>query len=103
MISTKIRLQLEDICKRIESKSPVTLSEMVLIEKYAKANRSILDMLQRSRRRALNGPFEKGSLDEFLDDMNIGNPDPSTYITGKSSIDDLADFFKSDNDHMRRD
>jgi hypothetical protein len=103
MISTKIRLQLEDVCGRIENKKPVSLSEMVLIEKYAKVNRSISDMLQRARRRAIQGPVEKGSLDEFLDQMNIGNPDPSTHITGSSSVDDLADFFKSDNDHMRRD
>jgi hypothetical protein len=103
MISAKIRLQLENICNRIESKSPVTLSEMVLIEKYAKANRSVFDMLQKARRRAVQGPSNKGSLDEFLDQMNIGNPDPSTHITGESSIDDLVDFFKNDNDHMRRD
>lgn len=103
MISAKIRLQLENICNRIESKSPVTLSEMVLIEKYAKANRSVFDMLQKARRRSVQGPSVKGSLDEFLDQMNIGNPDPSTHITGESSIDDLVDFFRTDNDHMRRD
>lgn len=103
MISSKIRLQLENICERIENKSPVTLSEMVLIEKYAKANRSVFDMLQRARRRSIQGKNPKGSLDEFLDQMNIGNPDPSTHITGESSIDDLADFFRNDNDHMRRD
>lgn len=103
MISSKIRLQLENICERIENKSPVTLSEMVLIEKYAKANRSVFDMLQRARRRSIQGKPPKGSLDEFLDQINIGNPDPSTHITGESSIDDLADFFRNDNDHMRRD
>lgn len=105
MISSKIRLQLENICERIESKSPVTLSEMVLIEKYANANRSVFDMLQRARRRAIQGKPIKESLDEFLDQMNIGNPDPQTHITGESSIDDLANFFKTDesNDHMRRD
>jgi hypothetical protein len=103
MISTKIRLQLEDICKRIENKEQVSFSEMVLIEKYAKANRSISDMLQKARRRAVTGPVKEGSMDEFLDQMNIGNPDPSTHLTGESSIDDFIDFFRNDNDHMRRD
>jgi hypothetical protein len=105
MISTKIRLQLEEICIRIQNSEPVSLSEMMLIEKYAKANRTIFDMLQRARRRAVTGPFKEGSMDEFLDQMNIGNPDPRTHITGESSIDDLANFFKTDesNDHMRRD
>ena len=103
MISTKIRIQLEEICNRIETNKEVSFSEMVLIEKWAKANRSVYDMLQRSRRRAVNGSFVTGSLDEFLDQMNLGNPDPSTHITGNSSVDDLADFFRNDNDHMRRD
>jgi hypothetical protein len=35
--------------------------------------------------------------------MNLGNPDPSTHITGESSVDDIANFFRNDNDHMRRD
>lgn len=103
MISTKIRMQLEEICNRIETNKEVSFSEMVLIEKWAKANRSVYDMLQRSRRRAVNGSVVTGSLDEFLDQMNLGNPDPSTHITGNSSVDDLANFFRNDNDHMRRD
>jgi hypothetical protein len=103
VLSTKVRLQLEEICQRIENHTEVSLSEMALIQKYASANRTVYDMLQRARRRAINRPLNDGSLDAFLDQMNIGNPDPTTHITGESSIDDLADFFKSDNDHMRRD
>lgn len=103
MISTKIRLQLEEICQRIELCQGVSFADMNLIQKYADANRTVYDMLQRARRRAVQGPIPEGGLDEFLDQMNIGNPDPSTHITKDSSIDDLADFFKSDNDHMRRD
>lgn len=103
MITTKVRLQLEEICQRIELKQEVSFADMNLIQKYANANRTVYDMLQRARRRAVQGSFHEGGLDEFLDQMNIGNPDPQTHITKDSSIDDLADFFKSDNDHMRRD
>jgi len=103
MISTKVRLQLEEICNRIENKQHVSFPDMVLIEKWSRANRSVYDMLQKARRRAIQGPVEEGSLDDFLDQMNLGNPDPSSHITGQSNIDDLADFFKNDNDHMRRD
>lgn len=103
MISTKIRLQLENICNRIENKEEVSFSDMVLIEKYAKANRTVYDMLQKARRRSVTGPVQEGGMDDFLDKMNIGNPDPSTHLTKDSSIDDFIDFFKSDNDHMRRD
>jgi hypothetical protein len=103
VISTKIRLQLEEICQKIELGEYVSFPDMRLIQKYAEVNRTVYDMLQRARRRSIQGPMAEGGLDEFLDQMNIGNPDPSTHITGESSIDDLADFFKSDNDHMRRD
>src|SRR5210317_1649620 len=103
MISTKIRLQLESICNRIENKDEVSFSDMVLIEKYAKVNRTVYDMLQKARRRAVTGPVQEGGMDDFLDKMNLGNPDPSTHLTKDSSIDDFIDFFKNDNDHMRRD
>lgn len=103
MISTKTRLQLEEICNRIENRKEVTLSEMVLIEKYARVNRTVFDMLQKARRRSTLGVIEKGSPDEFLDQMNLGNPDPTTHITSESNIDDIVDFFRNDTDHMRRD
>ncbi len=102
MLSTKIRLQLEEICLKIELHQEVSFNDMVLIEKHAKANRTVHDMLQRARRRAVNGVPTDG-LDHFLDQMNLGNPDPSTHITGESSVDDIANFFRNDNDHMRRD
>jgi hypothetical protein len=103
VLTTKLRLQMEEICQRIELKQEVSFSDMNLIQKCANTNRTVYDMLQRARRRATQGTFQEGDLDEFLDQMNIGNPDPSTHITKDSSIDDLANFFKSDNDHMRRD
>ena len=103
MISTKIRLQLEEICVRIQNKKEVSLSEMVLIEKYAKVNRTVFDMLQKARRRSVQGVIQEGSPEEFLDQMNLGNPDPTTHITGQSNIDDIVDFFRNDTDHMRRD
>jgi hypothetical protein len=103
MISTKVRLQLEEICSRIENKEEVSFSDMVLIEKWSKANRSVYDMLQRARRRAIQGLPISGTIDDLLDQVNLGNPDPETHITGDSSLDDLADFFHNDTDHMRRD
>ena len=103
MLTTKLRLQMEEICQRIELGQEVSFSDMNLIQKCANTNRTVYDMLQRARRRAAQGTFQEGGLDDFLDKLNIGNPDPSTHITKDSSIDDLANFFKSDNDHMRRD
>jgi hypothetical protein len=103
VLTTKLRLQIEEICQRIELGQEVSFADMNLIQKCANTNRTVYDMLQRARRRATQGTFQEGGLDDFLDKLNIGNPDPSTHITKDSSIDDLANFFKSDNDHMRRD
>ena len=46
---------------------------------------------------------EEGSLDEFMQIMDLGNPDPSTHLDSSMSVDDLYNFFKNDDDSMRRD
>jgi hypothetical protein len=102
MLSTQTRLKVEFLCQRIESGQPVTLADMTWLTKWAKSNRSVHEMVQKARRRAVNGLPEAESLDGFLDDLNLGDPDPSNHLDASSSIDDLANFFKSP-DWMRRD
>jgi hypothetical protein len=97
VLTTKLRLQMEEICQRIELKQEVSFSDMNLIQKCANTNRTVYDMLQRARRRATQGTFQEGDLDEFLDQMNIGK---RNFLFQLNSF---ANFFKSDNDHMRRD
>jgi hypothetical protein len=102
MLSTQTRLKVESLCKRIENGEPVELRDMTWLTKWAKSNRSVHDMVNRARRRAVTGLPEAGSLDELLDCLNIGDPDPANHLDSSSSIDDLASFFKSP-DWMRRD
>jgi hypothetical protein len=104
MLSTKIRLQLEEICRRISENQEVSLAEMQLIQKHATFNRTVYEMLRQARRRAVYGtPENDQSMDYLLDRLNLGNVDPSTHLQGPQSVDDLIDFFKSDNNDMRRD
>jgi hypothetical protein len=107
MLSTQTRLQAEAICTKIATGQPVELRDMVWLEKWAKAHRSVRDMLAWSRRRAINGVPEPGTLDDLLDRLNLGEPDPARHLDSSSSVDDLANFFKSDNiddqDRLRRD
>lgn len=102
MLSTKIRLKVEFLCSRIEKGAPVGLEDMVWLNKWATSNRSVHNMVSRARRRAVNGLPEEGSLDELLDGLNLGEPDPAAHITGESSVDQIADFFHAP-DWMRRD
>lgn len=102
MLSTQYRLRLEAICDRIATGDEVSLEDMIWAEKLAKANRSAATILRQARRKAANPDMKEGSLDEFLNIMDLGNPDPSEHRTRFDGADDIADFFKTDDD-IRRD
>ena len=50
MLSSKYRLRLEYICKRISDRQEVQLEDMIWADKLAKANRSAGEMLRKARR-----------------------------------------------------
>jgi hypothetical protein len=103
MLSTQTRLRLEQIATRIENGEEVSLEDMIFAEKWSKANRSAAGIIRKARRVAVQGKGEDGSLDEFMQIMDLGNPDPSTHLDSSMSVDDLYNFFKNDDDSMRRD
>jgi len=92
MLSTEYRLRLEFICSRIANNEQVDLKEMIWADKLAKANRSAGEMLRRARRTARND-IQEGSLDDFMNRMDIGDPDPSNHKTGFDTADDVANWF----------
>lgn len=96
MLSTQYRKRLEFICERIENRSPVQLSDMIWAEKLAKANRSAAELLRRARRRAANPDMVEGSLDDFMNLMDLGDPDPSNHKTGFGSADEIVDWFRQE-------
>jgi len=103
MLSTETRLKVEFLCDRIEKGQPIPLVDMAWLQKWADRHRTVNEMVNKARRRAISGgSAPDGSMDAFLDDLNIGDPDPSNHLTGESSIDDFVSFFKSPN-WMRRD
>ena len=103
MLSTKTRLLLEQIAERIQNGEEVSLEDMIFAEKWAKSNRSAAEIIRKARRIAVQGKGKEGSLDEFMQIMDLGNPDPSTHLDSSMSVDDLYNFFKNDDDSMRRD
>jgi len=92
MLSTEYRLRLEFICERIVKDEEVKLEDMIWANKLAKANRSAGEMLRKARRIARND-IREGSLDDFMNRMDLGDPDPSKHSTGFGSADDIADWF----------
>ena len=98
MLSTNYRLRLEFICKCIANNEEVKLDDMVWAQKLAKANTTANEMLKKARRQSA-GNIQEGSMDDFLNRMGLGDPDPSEYKTGFGSADEIVDWFN----HEKRD
>ncbi len=96
MLSTNYRLRLEFICNKIANKEEVKLEDMIWAEKISKANRSAASMLRKARRIAANPDMVEGGLDDFMNKMDLGDPDPSNKRTRFESVDDLINWFKQD-------
>ena len=87
---------MEFICKRISEHEEVKLEDMIWAEKLAKHNKSAAKMLRQARRRYNNPDLVEGSLDDFMNAMDLGDPDPSNHRTGFSSAEDIAKWFSQD-------
>ena len=92
MLSTEYRLRLEFICQRIATNQEVALDEMIWANKLAKANRSAGEMLRKARRQSRND-IQEGGIDDFLNQMDLGDPDPSNHSSGFGSADEISDWF----------
>jgi len=102
MLSHQYRMRVEAICERIVTGEPVELGDMIWVEKLAAANRSAATLLRQARRKAANPEMTEDSLDGFLNALDLGHPDPMEHRKRFDGADDIADFFRND-DNMRRD
>ena len=93
MLSTNVRLRVEFICQRIANRREVQLTDMQWIQKWADKNHSVDSMLRRARRTAIVGEVPKDSLDAFMQDMDIGDPDPSEHLQGAQDPTTIAEWF----------
>jgi len=96
MLSTQYRLRLEGICRKIALGENVDLEDMIWAEKLGKANTTARELLKKARRQAANPNMQEGSLDDFMNRMGLGDPDPSNHRTGFGSADEIVDWFKQD-------
>ena len=63
---------------------------MIWAEKLAKSHTLARDWLQKARRQS-NG-IEEGSMDDFMNKMGLGDPDPSNHRTGFDGADEIVDW-----------
>jgi membrane protein involved in colicin uptake len=104
MLSTAYRIKLEAICNKIALHEEVSLEEMIWAEKLAKANQSAAKILRQARRKAENPDMQEGDLDDFLNQLDIGGLGHERFgKSGFNSVDEIVDFFKRNDDEMRRD
>jgi hypothetical protein len=96
MLSTAYRLRLEEICRKIILGEEVALSDIIWAEKLAKSHTTAREWLNKARRKATNPDMVEGSMDDFMNKMGLGDPDPSNYRTGFKSADEIVDWFKQD-------
>ena len=97
MLSTKYRLRLEAICARIAAQQPVELQDRIWANKLGEVNRTAASMLRQAQRRAQNPEMHEGSLDDFLNQLDIGGlGDEAKCIRRFNSPDEIADFFRQD-------
>ena len=96
MLSTEYRLRMEFICQRIAKQEEVKLEDMIWANKLAKANGSAGEMLRKARRLANNPDMIENSMDDFLNQMDIGNPDPTNHSDGFSGAEEIVEWFQQD-------
>ena len=95
MLSTAYRLRLEFICKCIANGEEVKLDDMVWAQKLSKANTTANEMMRKARRQS-SQDIQEGSIDDFMNRMGLGDPDPSNYRKGFDSAEEIVDWFKQE-------
>ena len=93
MLSTQYRLRMEFICKKVANNEEVKIEDMIWAQKLAKSNKSAEAMLRMARRKSSTPDAPEGGLDDFMNRMDIGDPDPSNHRSGFGSVDEIVEWF----------
>jgi hypothetical protein len=97
MLSTKYRLRLQAICARIAAQQPVELQDRIWANKLGQVNRTAATMLRQAQRLAQNPDIQDGSIDDFLNRLDLGGiGDQAKGIRRFNNPDQIADFFRRD-------
>lgn len=106
MLSTAYRLRLEEITQRIAAHQEVSLDDMIWAEKLASNNQHAAKILRQARRKAATPNMQEGDMDDFLNQLDLGEPDPTNHKTSFNSPEEIAEWFSRRDDEdgrLRRD
>jgi hypothetical protein len=103
MLSTAYRLRLEEIAGRIARHEEVSLEEIVWAQKLSSHNAHASKILRQARRAASTPTMQEGDMDDFLNQLDLGSPDPTRHKTGFDSVDEIVDWFRRDEDENSED
>jgi hypothetical protein len=105
MLSTAYRLRLEAICECIANTKDVSLEDRIWATKLGEVNRTAATMLRQARRKAQTPEMPKDGIDDFLNQLDIGDVNKPEGITGFNGPEDIVEFFRHDrpNDWRQRD
>lgn len=97
MLSTEYRLRLEEICRKVILDEHVSIEEMIWAQKLCSVNRSAATMMRQARRKAENPNMADGSMDDFLNRLDIGGTGHERFGRGRfRGASDIAEWFKRD-------
>ena len=102
MLTTKTRLRLQGILRRLATGQPVTLNERIELQKHADRDPTVSAWLRRARRRQCQQPngSDSDGLDNLLNQMDIGAHEPNSGFDPDQ--DDLGDWFGGAPSWLRR-
>jgi len=103
MLSTAYRLRLEEICNRIAKHESVGLEDIMWAQKLSAHNSHAAKILRQARRAASTPTMQEGDMDDFLNQLDLGSPDPTRHRTGFDSVDEIVDWFRRDEDENGED
>ena len=103
MLSTAYRLRLEEIAGRIARHEEVGLDDIMWAQKLAAHNAHAAKILRQARRAASTPTMQEGDMDDFLNQLDLGSPDPTRHKTGFDSVDEIVDWFRRDEDENSED
>jgi hypothetical protein len=72
-------------------------------QKLSAHNAHAAKILRQARRAASTPTMQEGDMDDFLNQLDLGSPDPTRHKTGFESVDEIVDFFKRDEDENSED
>jgi hypothetical protein len=103
MLSTAYRLRLEEIAGRIARHEEVGLDDIMWAQKLSAHNAHAAKILRQARRAASTPTMQEGDMDDFLNQLDLGSPDPTRHKTGFNSVDEIVDWFRRDEDENSED